>query len=109
VADAWGGSWGSAWGVSWGAGVAPEPEPDRRRGTGGWGAGLHGPRRRRDYSPPTPLSQRDRKLSDLDPLPPKPVIVKASVETPATVLAPLINDDQDLADLMDLQDLGLLN
>lgn len=104
MTDAWGGSWGSAWGVSWGTGAVVET-PDPTRGRGGWGAGLHGPRRQRGQ--PIPLSQRDRKLSDLDP--PKPVIVKASVETPATVLAPLINDDQDLADLMDLQDLGLLN
>lgn len=104
MADAWGGSWGVSWGVSWGSGSAPEPEVDRRRGTGGWGAGLNA--RRRDYSPPIPLSQRDRKLSDLD----KPLIVKASVTTPAQVLKPLIDDDQDdLADLMDLRDLGLLN
>src|SRR5688572_9668384 len=90
MADAWGGSWGSAWGGSWGRSVVVD-EPATRSGTGGWGAGLKGPRRRRDYSLPIPLSRRDQKLSDLD----APKIVKTAVTTPATVLRPLIDDDEE--------------
>lgn len=87
MADAWGGSWGSSWGVSWGSGAAPEPTPDPTRGRGGWGAGLHGPKRRRDYTA-VPLSQRDKTGSE-------PQIVKSAVTVPATVLRPLVDDDEE--------------
>lgn len=62
------------------------------RGTGGWGAGLNAPRHR--HSQPEPLS-RIRKLSELDELPPKPVIVKPSVTSPATVLRQSVEDEEE--------------
>ncbi len=61
------------------------------RGRGGWGAGLNV---RRRQGQPEPLS-RIRKLSELDELPPKPVIVKPSVTTPAVTLAPSIQDEEE--------------
>lgn len=60
------------------------------RGRGGWGAGLHGPRRR--YGQPEPLS-RIRKLSELDELPPQ--TVKPSITTRAVTLAPSIQDEEE--------------
>lgn len=90
MGDAWNGAWGSSWGSSWGAAATPEPEPAQNRGTGGWGAGLNA-RRRRDHSPPIPLSLAVRKLSELD----QPVIAKPSIDTPAVVLNPLVQDDEE--------------
>ena len=74
-------------------------------GSGGWGAGLNARRRQRDYTA--------RRLSELDP-PPKPVIVKPGIETPATALVPLVDDgsaeyEQVLQALIWLDESGLLD
>lgn len=67
-------------------GDAVEGAPTEQRGTGGWGAGLNA-RRRVKYSLPIPLSSLDRK--------PEPVIAKPALHTPAVILNPLVDDDEE--------------